>query len=62
MELHQGRVSLGYQEKVLPQRVVGMKQLPTGHSPELPELRECWDTTLSHWVWVVLCGARGWTG
>lgn len=35
-----------------------------GHGPELPELRECWDTTLSHrdWVWVVLHGAGGWTG
>ena len=47
MELHQGRVSLGYQEKVLPQRVVGMKQLPTGHSPELPELREHWNPALT---------------
>ena len=33
-----------------------------GHGPELMVLRERWDTALSHWVWVVLCGARGWTG
>lgn len=23
---------------------------------QMPELRECWDVTLSHRVWVVLCG------
>jgi len=28
------------------------------HGLELPELRECWDTSLSHRVWVGLCGAR----
>lgn len=33
----------------------------SGHGSELPELRECFDTTLSHrvWGWVVLCGAGG---
>jgi len=25
----------------------------SGHRPELPELRECWYTTLRHWVWVL---------
>lgn len=27
------------------------------------QLRECWDTTLRHrvWVWMVMCGARAWT-
>lgn len=32
-----------------------------GLLPELLELRERWDVALSHRVWVVLCGVRGWT-
>lgn len=38
------------------------KTLSYCSSPELPELRERWDTTLRCrvWVWVFLCGAEGW--
>jgi len=49
----------------VPQRAVGMQQAAqgSGHSPELLEIREHWDTALRHrvCVWAVLCGARGWT-
>ena len=55
----------GCEEKAVPQRVVGMEQAAqgSGHGPELTKLRKCWDTALRHWVWVwvVQCGARGWT-
>ena len=27
-----------------------------GHSPELPEFKEHWDSAFRHWVWVVLSG------
>ena len=27
----------------------------------LAELKECLDTAFRQWVWVVLCGAQGWT-
>lgn len=26
----------------------------------VPELKECWDTALRHWVWVLPYEARGW--
>lgn len=32
-----------------------------GLLPELLELRERWDSTLTHRVWMMLCGATGWT-
>ena len=55
----------GCEEKAVPQRVVGMEQAAqgSGHGPELTKLRKCWYTALRHWVWVwvVQCGARGWT-
>ena len=55
----------GCEEKAVPQRAVGMEEAAqgSGHSPELLELREHWDTTLRHqvWVWGVLYGARSWT-
>lgn len=42
---------------------IGASILPegSGHSNELPELKECFGITLSHrvWGWVVLCGAGG---
>ena len=30
----------------------------SGHSPELLELKECLDTALRQWVWVILCRDR----
>ena len=42
----------GGQGEVLHHRAVG--------TAVMPELRECWDTALRHWVWAVLCGAGGW--
>ena len=60
-----GEVQIRYQEKVLHCRVVGMAQAAqgSGHSPELLEIKECLDSTLSHrvWIWLVLCGDKSWT-
>lgn len=34
-----------------------------GHGPELPEFKECLDSTLTESeFWVVLCGSGSWTG
>lgn len=43
------------QEKVLPQRMVGMEQAPqgSGNGPELPEFKECLDTALRHGVCIL---------
>ena len=45
----------GGEGKGLHRRVVGMEQPAqgSGHSPELLELRECLDSALRRWVWVL---------
>lgn len=52
MELCQGMIGSGCQEKVLHQRVVGMEQAPQGseHDPKLAEFKEHLDNTLRHRV------------
>jgi len=47
MELWQGKVRLGFKEKVLHQRALGVDQAPWGHSPKLPEFKKHFWTTLS---------------
>jgi len=52
MELHHER-SGGVEEKVLPQRAVGMAQLPGQQAqPRGPEFKESLDTALRHKVWI----------
>ena len=50
----------GGEGKGLHQRAVGMEWAAqgSGHSPELPEIKEHLDTTLRK---KVLCGAKSWT-
>ena len=54
MELCQGRAG-GGEGKVLHQRAVGMQWAAqgSGHSPELPEIRECLDGALRNGVWIL---------
>ena len=54
MELCQGRAG-GGEGKVLHQRAVGMQWAAqgSGHSPELPEIRECLDGALRKGVWIL---------
>lgn len=62
MELCQGRAMWGLGTGPAPEGGGHGTGCPgQWHGRELPKIKECLKTALSHMVWVALCGARSWT-
>jgi len=52
-------MDLGVKERLFPRGWWAQYRLPVGTAP-MPELREHWDSALSHRVWVALYGVSTW--